>query len=588
MGSTFGGIEIGKRALQAQKKALEVTGHNVANANTEGYSRQEAIQSATQPRNAAGVRAGQIGTGVKVSQIKRARDKFIDGQIRKESSTQGRWEMKNEALKEIELIFNEPSDKGLRKSMSEFWNSMQDLNNNPESKAVRATVRQRALAVTDTFNHLNTQLDDYQSSLNERVKTKVEEINSYADRIADLNGQIVKAESTEQDANDLRDKRNKLVSDLSKITDIQVKEASNGALRVGIGGTKLVSNTKVTKLKAEKDATNNDLYKVQWETGNQVQFKDGEIKGLLESRDEDITKQKEQLDNLANKLITEFNKQHKKGYGLSDTKMDTMVSKEQANSSNPLRGKTGSFRVKVNGSSFSVSVNSGDSLSDIVTSINNNAVDTNSNGTKDVTASVIDSDGDGNKRLKIEVQDAGTKLDIVNTSDTSTGEVNIKKELGIQGTGAGNNFFQGTGAQDIDIASDIKGDTGLNNIAAATQAADSNGDGVNDYAGDGNNALELNELGNKEVMNSSTATLDEYYTSNISQLGVDSQRANRMVSNQDTLLNQLDQQQQAVAGVSLDEEMGKMIKYQHSYTAASKVVSTMDQMLQTLVNGLKR
>lgn len=576
--STFGGIEIGKRALQAQKKSLEVTGHNISNANTEGYSRQEVVQSATHPRNAAGVEAGQIGTGVKTSQIKRVRDKFIDGQIRKESSTQGRWEMKSEALKEIELIFNEPSDKGLRKSMSDFWNSMQELNNKPASKAVRSTVRQRALAVTDTFNHLNTQLNDYQASLNERINTKVEEVNSYADRIADLNGQIVKAESTGQDANDLRDKRNKLVSDLSKVTNIQVEEDSRGALRVGIGGTKLVSNTQVTKLETKKDS--NDMNQIKWETGNDVNFKDGEIKGLLESRDGDINKYRKQLDNLANSLITEFNKQHQKGYGLSDTGMNKMKSEVQSKPTNPLDGKEGTLDVVVNGTSSSITISSGDNLSAIASEIN---------GVANVNATTTDSNADGtNDTLEISGATNSDTINLINTSDTSTGEANVIKELGIQGTGAGHNFFQGSGAQDIDIASDIKGDTGLNNIAAATQAADSNGDTVNDYAGDGANALELNDLSSQEIMNSGTATLDDYYNSNISQLGVDTQRSNRMVSNQETLVKELNQQQQEVAGVSLDEEMSKMVKYQHSYTAASKVISTMDQMLQTLVNGVKR
>ncbi|MGM0370026.1 MAG: flagellar basal body protein, partial [Bacillota bacterium] len=133
MGSTFSGIEIGKKALWAQQKSLETTSHNISNANTEGYSRQEALQTATSPLNVS-PEAGQMGTGVKVSEIRRSRNEFVDGQVRKESRTKGYWEVKEDALEEIELIFNEPSDQGVQQTMSDFWSSMQDLNNKPESK----------------------------------------------------------------------------------------------------------------------------------------------------------------------------------------------------------------------------------------------------------------------------------------------------------------------------------------------------------------------------------------------------------------------------------------------------------------------
>ncbi|MFO7819063.1 MAG: flagellar hook-associated protein FlgK, partial [Halanaerobacter sp.] len=284
MGSTFSGLEIGKKSLWAQKKSLETTSHNISNANTEGYSRQEAIHTATDPLSVSG--AGQMGTGVEVSKIRRMRNDFIDGQVRKENRTKGYWEVKEDSLDEIELIFNEPSDQGVEQTMSDFWNSMQELNNKPESKSVRATVRQRALAVTDTFNHIDTQLDDYQSSVDSRVETKVEDINSHANRIADLNEQIVGVEGGDQDANDLRDKRTKLVNELAKLTNIQYSENEEGALRVSISGRGLVQGDSVTELKAEPNS--DDLYDVKWADGNDVTLKDGELKGLLEVRDEDL------------------------------------------------------------------------------------------------------------------------------------------------------------------------------------------------------------------------------------------------------------------------------------------------------------
>jgi len=474
MGSTFGGIEIGKRALQVQKKSLDVTGQNIANANTEGYSRQEVIQSTTKPHTIYhGTGAGQVGTGVKIDEIRRIRNDFVDTQIREETSAKGKWEMRRDALKEIELIFNEPSDNSLRSTMDEFWNSLQELNNNPESQAVRATVRQRGLALTDTFNSLDDQLSDYRLALNDRIRTKVEDINSYAQRIADLNGQISRIESMNQNPNDLKDKRDLLIDKLSKITSVQVKEDENGFANISIEGQSLVWQDTASKLVAEKDKSNSNLVEVKWASNNEeVKFTDGAIKGLLEARDTEIPKYISQLDAMAKKMVTEFNNVHKSGYGL----------------------------------------------------------------------------------------DNSTNID----------------------------FFDPTGitAKSMDLSAAIKND--LNKIAAASKYSDTNGDGKNDYAGDGSNALKLADLGDQKLFNSGTATFNSYYSSNVAQLGVDSQRAKRMVNNQEVLTRQLNKQRDSISGVSLDEEMAKMIKYQHSYSAAAKFVSTMDEILGVLVNGIKR
>ena len=728
MGSTFSGLEIGKRALWAQQKSLEVTGHNIANANTEGYSRQEAIQSATTPRSVFG--AGQIGTGVEVSEVRRARSDFIDKQIRKETRTKGYWKIKDDSLNELELIFNEPSDKGIQQTMSDFWNSMQDLNNKPESKAVRATVRQRALALTDSFNHIDTQLDDYKLSLNSRVQSTVQDINSHANRIADLNRQIVRIESDNQDANDLRDKRTKLVNELSELTNIQVKENDVGSLRISVSGRGLVQGDSTNELAVKPDSTNDNLYQVEWSNGNSLTLKDGKLKGLIEVRDQDIDNYRSQLDNMASQLITEFNQQHKSGYGLDtvnhvesntnvldpnnnlnltgdfDIKVDggapsgsthnltvnagdslsdlkntidglgdvnasINAKSESIDDINSALGYEGNFDIEVDGNVSSINIKAGDSLNDIKNKINlrvnstsssditgdgnpNSLVDTSGDGkfdnidlNNDGNGDGIDSDGDGIID-KLDINGDGTAEDIdffdiaansfsnldnansninshnqleINSSGgnevrlfnpTGTDDVidklGINHNLEIEGTGnkislestSGNNvlqnlnigsgqdFFNGHDASSIDLMANLKTDDGIQDIAAATKMADINGDGVNDYAGDGDNALDLSELSSEKIMDSGTATFSDYYGSNIAQLGVESQRAERMVGNQDTLLTSLEQQQESVSGVSLDEEMNKMIKYQHSYNAAAKIVSTMDELLGTIVNGLKR
>ncbi|MBM7623030.1 flagellar hook-associated protein FlgK [Sporohalobacter salinus] len=585
MSSTFGGIEIGKRSLQAQKKSLDVAGHNISNTDTEGYHRQRAIHSANDPLTIYhSTEAGQIGTGVKIDEIERIKNEFIAGQIREESSAQGKWEVKNETLEQIELIFNEPSDKSLKTSMNQFWSSLEELSNNANSESIRATVRQRALSLTDTFNHLDTQLREYRSSLNNQIKTKVKDINSYAQRIADLNGQIRRVEATGQNANDLQDKRDLLVDKLSKITSISTNKTSNGAVTVSLEGQSLVWQDNANELETVEVSANNSNFnktvEVRWaSTKEEAKFDDGEMKGLLESRDEEIPKYVDQLNNMAEKLVTAFNNQHQKGYGLNDTKMTEMKSEPQADPSNPLNNETGQFDVIVNGSVVdSVTVNSGDDLTTIagkINGVNVNTLDSNSDGTADT--------------LQVQGSNPNDTIDLVDTSDTSAGEVNVIEELGIGGTGAGRDFFTGSNAGNIDLTDEIKSDSGLSKIAVAKRASDvANNDGVNDYAGDGTNALNLAQVGSKKLFNSGTSDFGGYYGSNISKLGVDGQRAKRMVDNQEALNKQLKKRRDSVSGVSLDEEMSKMIKYQHAYSAAAKFTSTMDQMLGVLVNNVKR
>lgn len=572
MGSTFSGIELGKRALQVQRKSLDVTGHNISNANTEGYSRQEAIHSTNRPHTIRhGTGAGQVGTGVKIDEIKRVRDKFIDGQIKEETSAQGKWEVKNDALGQIELIFNEPSDKSLRNSMDEFWNSLQELNNNPESEAVRATVRQRALSLTDTFNHLDDQLRDYRTSLNNQIKTKVDDINSYGQRIADLNAQISRVESMGQNANDLRDERDLLVEKLSKITSVQTKEMDNGAVTVNIEGQSLVWQDEVSKLKTVETVSSDPKFdktvEVRWDkTNEEVKFTDGGMKGLLKARDEEVPKYVEQLNNMTDKLATEFNQQHRAGYGLNNVN-HVESTKQIPDSANNL-GLEGEFAIKIDGETEdTITINTGDSLADIQAAVD---------GVSNVNANI-------NSNNILEIDGSGSRISLVNNS--ASDEDNILRELGI---GAGRNFFSGNTAKNIDLTDTIKEDGGLTKIAAASKTIDSDGNGVNDYAGDGSNALNLAQIGDKKVFSSGTADFGNYYGSNISKLGVDSQRAGRMVDNQEVLTKNLKQQRDSISGVSLDEEMSKMIKYQQSYTAAAKFTSTMDEILNTLVNGIKR
>ncbi len=472
---TFFGLEIARRGLQAQQRALDVTSHNIANANTPGFTRQEAVLATTPPFPLPSLSrpwgAGQLGTGVEVTEIRRLRDRFLDLQVRHETQALGYWEARRDALRKVEVIFNEPSESGLRTVFEQFWQALEELSKNPESLAARSVVRQRALALTDTFNHMDRQLAELQADLNNAVAVKVDEVNSIARQIASLNDQILKIEVTGERANDLRDRRDLLVDNLSRLVDVQVTEDERELLQVVLGGRPLVQGNIPFALKVEEDAANDGFFSVLWETGDEVLLTGGTLKGLVEMRDSFVRDIRDKLDTLAQVFATRFNEVHGTGYDLNGD-------------------QGGQFFV---------------------------FTDPQKNG-------------------------AGT----------------------------------------ISVNDQILGEDGLTKIAAA--AAPPPGEEVN--KGDGSNALALAQLKYALLEGLGKTTFEDYLRSIIGQLGVAAQEANRMVENQELLVDQLESNRQAVVGVSLDEEMVNMIRFQHAYSAAARLITTLDELLEIVIERM--
>ena len=191
------GLETSKRGLFTQQSALYTTGHNISNANTLGYSRQRVNMEATAGFPGVGLNAGTmpgfLGTGVEAGSIQRIRDSFVDQQFRQESNKLGYWESRSQAISQMEDVLNEPSAYGLQKSLSEFWQSLQDLAVNPENGGARAVVVQRGIAVADSFNYMHKSLTEIQTNLGKEIDVSTGEVNSILKQIAELNDQIQKS-----------------------------------------------------------------------------------------------------------------------------------------------------------------------------------------------------------------------------------------------------------------------------------------------------------------------------------------------------------------------------------------------------------
>ena len=464
--STFSGLEIGTRALQANQRALDVTSQNLANAGTPGYSRQQAVMSTTSPYTypsfGRGGSPGQVGTGVEVTAILRIRDGLIDQQIQQQNSILGESQSRENFLSQMETIMTEPSDSGIRQASDKFWASLEALAN-PDSAAdepTRSAVRQQAQTLTDQITQTYRQLDLLRSSANQQIKVQVDQVNSYADEIAQLNLQIGQLTSLGEHPNDLLDQRDQIVENLSKIVNITTNTDSMNRVNITINGQSLVADVKTAHIAAVVNTDDANMYQLQWEdTQSPVQVRSGNLKGLLDIRDRDLPAYMDNLDTYAKGLITEMNAIHRQGYGL----------------------------------------------------------------------------------------------------DQSTG----------------NDFFTGTGAGDIDISDAIK--ENLNKISASKTGAPGNGD----------IAREMANLKQEKIFNQKSATMGDFFSEVIAKLGVDSGAAQTKSDNQNLLINNLQNKRDSVSGVSYDEEMTNMLKYQHGYTAAAKIITTMNELLDVIVNGLK-
>ena len=489
MRSTFAGLQMGLRALQAHQMGLGVTGHNIANANTEGYSRQRINlvpgNPYTVPAFNKPLSPGQMGTGVQVADIKRVRDEFIEMQLRMESQTTGQWQVLMDGYEQVEMIFNEPSDTGISSTMTAFWKSWQQLSLTPADLPARAVVRQTGALLADAISHTYTQLHRYREEIDSAIGVKVNRINYLAQQVADLNKQIVAVAVSGDNPNDLLDARDLIVKELAQIANIQAVTDEELQMHISISGSSLVQGSHVSKLALKEDPQG---FRVVWEGTRDVNavFNGGELKGLFQLRD-DILRDgyMAELDRLAQAIVEKVNEVHRQGYG------------------------------------FDASVDDSD-------------LDGRYPTGKDFFAAPADSDN-----------------------------------------------WAGRWAQDMRLADDILQEDGLKYIAAGKLA-----EGSEEAPGNGDNALAIANLLQEAKVDALNGSIPDFLASLIASLGVDSQESQRMLANQTVLMEHLERRQEAVSGVALDEEMGNLIRFQHAYNAAARLITALDETLSTVIERM--
>lgn len=295
--SSFLGLNIALKGLYASQSSIYTVDHNISNTDTAGYSRQVTKQQASTPLKVNST-TGMIGTGVDTTSVTRIRDQFLDNRYWLENSNYGEWNVKSSSLSELESIIDETSEDGLGGVLTEFVSSLEELCKNPESSEIRTTVVQNASSLCLYLNNSANTLTDLQSDYNSSVRIKVNELNSIAKQIRDLNEQIYTAELDGSIANDLRDQRSLLIDELSGLADISVNEVNAGTLANGqedirlqitINGQTLVNHYQVNELECYEinDGSDNDgMYGIRWlKTGDEAKIEGGEIKAYLDLRD---------------------------------------------------------------------------------------------------------------------------------------------------------------------------------------------------------------------------------------------------------------------------------------------------------------
>lgn len=480
------GMNAAISGLMSAQRALDVASHNIANANTEGYSRQTATMTTTLPMGANSLHmswggVGQVGTGVTVQSIARVRDQFIDRQVRGETSPLGEATITADTMKQVEDIFNEPSDNSLNTLMGRFWDAWQELANNPENAATRLNLREVSVNMASTFQEINNKLTTLRQDVNDRIETTVNDINSSTRQIAQLNLQIKAALAGGQNPNDLQDQRDLLIEKLSEKVEINVNTTSNGAVNVYVNGQPLVNENHSFDLLAVRQGSLGFVQVQYGPTSANVNISGGSLKGLIDARDVTLSDTDPrgfitQLNTLANGMATQVNQLHKNGYALDGT--TTLPFFEEFNGPPP----------------------------------------------KPIDASNI--------------------------------QVNAA------------------------ILADNTNPPGYNLIAAASNDPGSLNGGV----GDSGQALSIAQLRNKKLMSAGQYTYDDFYKGILVSVGVQGQEASRKQSTQDTLVAAVKARRDETSGVSTDEEMANVIKFQKAYAASARVLTTIDQMLDTLIN----
>ncbi|MDD5158397.1 flagellar hook-associated protein FlgK [Sulfurimonas sp.] len=625
MGSLFNSLHIGYSGLNVSQLAIEATSHNVANADSDGYTRQRVVTSAATPLNSV---KGNIGNGAEVTATERIFDDFVFDRYTKLSGDKEYSDYEKKTLNELSSYFPEVDGVGIKADMQEYYNMWQSFADNPDNASMKLALAKQTEILSDHIKQTQDQVLSLQSQINSELSTNIDEVNSLAKELAQLNKSIDAAEAAGgYTANDLRDKRNVIERDLSKLigadvnsgkttsdTQIDGTTKTSGSYTLSVNGFNIVDGSSYHPIHISNKDNAFGLYDISYERqdGTLIPMSEkisgGKIGAILELRggaidtttgmpsDGILQGVVSELDAFASKLIESTNNLYAKA---STNRMDSNtfvgVSDNTALVNSSLNIKTGTFDLVV------YDIDGNETARKSIT-INSSTVMRGVPGSNSIQGQMeanSDDNGDGNLNNDIDNfikfnlgnfinGDSSLSFTMNPQSEAKGYKFSIQDNLATTSFDSGTNFagalgmnrfFDGKNARDIDLKSEFK-------VNSTLMSA-----GYTAVSGDNRLAMDAIQQQFEKYdfkMDGKTYNATMYGMYDIVATGVGTQTNGSKIRN-DTItaqFNATEQEYSSVSKVNMDEEMANLIKYQTSYGAAAKVISTIDQMMQTLL-GIK-
>ena len=570
MRSTFAGLNTMVRGIQNNQLSLDTTGHNITNASTEGYSRQRVDSAATNYQERPSLYGGvYVGGGVDVVALNRARNIYADKQYWSENSAQNLYKTYKTNYDKVETIFNDSKKSGILNAMQQFYSAWVNLSDYASDAASRTAVITKGNNLVDRIKTAAKQLQGQIGAQYEEIGIQLGKLNGLTKEVARLNKSIMLSETNGARANDLRDQRDLLVDRISEITNVNVYEESNGQYTVVSNGMSLVQRENSLTLELSPPM-NNERYGISDFSIRVVEA--GGIgyvpqSGVLKALQDTIVQDKGHIDQLADisaTLLTTFNDVHKLGVGIDKEETSWMNFFGQNSFTSP----TGTTYAHMQ-YTWEIDTTTDERYMVAV----------------GATRTVTKTAGPPSK-TKVETTAAGATPQDRLRSMQIINALKVSDELTAPG---GQNLV--AARQIIDPATGAKLVPTLTAAHSSYEYEDSWVNGT----GDGTMAVELSKLFNIDqaaTMNPrgttraiSTVSINQYYNGMMSRLGADAENIDRTLKQQDDLMTQIEQWRQSTSGVDWNEELTNMLKFQTGYGACSRVLTSMDEMLDKLING---
>ena len=547
--------------MSANQAGIGVAGHNIANINNDEFSRQRVDLESQHPRKS------RYGSGVDINGVRRQTDSFLNRRMISEQARGGSLGLRADTLRRLENLFNDTEGLGLREPLNGFWDSWGKLANEPESEIFRKDVLSSAKTLATRFQGIAGDLKNIRKELNGRVAMQVDSINQLANQLAEQNKLIQQTERGSGETNDLRDQREGTLKQLSKLVQVDWYEDEEHLINVSVGnGWPMVLGRRANVLESSYRHDEVGFFSLRGVDSKGMtreltdNIRGGELKELLQLRDETVPNYTNRLNQLASEMAFNVNRVHAIGTGINNTF-------DRVTSSFALRGdalnkplpfvKDGTFSIRmvdddndiVDEYEFQVSAGQ-DTIRDIVNRINLEL------GPQRELDAKVNSDG------SVTLASTGPNRFIFGHDNADFSVV-----MGF------NNFFE-----NLEGAADIR----VNDRLLRNPNQVSTGQEL--IPGNNEVALAIHQLQFQPIMQGGSVTFDEFYNGLTSELGLNINRSNTDLRNQELVIDQFKKLRDEVSSVNMDEEVADMVQYQRGFDASAKFISTVDEMTRTVIN----